>query len=279
VGSTFFAEIPVHYVEPAPSSVRPLPVPGSVGHDSPVLVVEDSPEEMLVYEKFLKGSGFYVVPAATVRQARQALAQVKPAAILLDILLRGEDAWKFLAEVKTGATTRNIPVIVATSVDDARKGLALGADVYANKPLQRGWLLTQLRRVTGRQPIRRVLVIDDDEVSRYLVRRLLDDLPCVVSEAVDGTEGLRRALKEAPDAIFLDLAMPDISGEEVLERLRAEPVTAGIPVVVVTSKVLDADERERLERHALTVVSKATERAVAAAKIRAALGVAGVFSE
>jgi CheY-like chemotaxis protein len=234
---------------------------------------------MLVYEKYLKSSGFQIVPAATLRQARHALAHITPVAIVLDILLRGEDAWRLLAELKTNATTRRIPVLVVTSVDDERKALSLGADAYARKPLDRRWLLEELRSATGQQTIRRILLIDDDEISRYLMRRLLDDLPCVVSEATSGAAGLRRVREEPPDAILLDLAMPDVSGEDVLEQLRADADTATIPVVIVTSKILADEERKRLAEHAIAIVDKGSDRKVAAREIRTALETAGVFEK
>ena len=278
VGSTFVAEIPVHYVEPVPATPA-TPAWEKAPLRAPVLVVEDSPEELLVYEKYLKSSGFEVVPAATIRQARHALAHIRPVAIVLDILLRGEDAWRLLAELKTSAATRRIPVFVVTSVDDERKALSLGADAYARKPLDRRWLLEQLRSVTGEEPIRRILLIDDDEISRYLMRRLLDDLPCVVSEATSGRAGLQRARQDPPDAILLDLAMPDVSGEEVLEQLRADSVTAGIPVVIVTSKVLADAERTRLSQQALAIVDKATDRKVAAKQVRSAFAAAALFGK
>jgi signal transduction histidine kinase/CheY-like chemotaxis protein len=278
VGSTFVAEIPVHYVEPVPATPA-TPAWEKAPLRAPVLVVEDSPEELLVYEKYLKSSGFEVVPAATIRQARHALAHIRPVAIVLDILLRGEDAWRLLAELKTSAATRRIPVFVVTSVDDERKALSLGADAYARKPLDRRWLLEQLRSVTGEEPIRRILLIDDDEISRYLMRRLLDDLPCVVSEATSGRAGLQRAREDPPDAILLDLAMPDVSGEEVLEQLRADSVTAGIPVVIVTSKVLADTERTRLSQQALAIVDKATDRKVAAKQVRSAFAAAALFGK
>ncbi|HEY3099118.1 MAG TPA: ATP-binding protein [Methylomirabilota bacterium] len=279
VGSTFFARIPVHYVEPTPAAPTAAPVWESAPLDAPVLVIEDSPEELLVYEKYLKGSGFQIVPAATIRQARHALEHVKPVAIVLDILLRGEDTWKLLAELKTNASTRRVPVIVVTSVDDERKGLSLGADAYAVKPVERRWLLDQLRRVTGQQPIRRVLVIDDDEVSRYLIRRLLDDLPCVITEASTGAAGLRHARQDLPEAILLDLGLPDVNGKAVLERLRADAATAHIPVVIVTSRVLDDAERNRLARSAVTIVDKGSDRRSASAQIRAALSAVGLFEK
>jgi CheY-like chemotaxis protein len=251
----------------------------SASLDAAVLVIEDSPEELLVYEKYLKGSGFQIVPAATIRQARHALEHVKPVAIVLDILLRGEDTWKLLAELKTNASTRRVPVIVVTSVDDERKGLSLGADAYAVKPVERRWLLDQLRRVTGQQPIRRMLVIDDDEVSRYLMRRLLDDLPCVITEAANGAAGLRHARQNVPEAILLDLGLPDVNGEAVLERLRADPATAHIPVIIVTSRVLDDAERHRLAQSAVTIVDKGSDRRTASAQIRAALSAVGLFEK
>ena len=274
VGSTFFATIPITYVEPEPAvpagdwELDPLRVP--------VLVVEDNPEEMLVYEKFLKGSGFQVVRALTTRQARQALAQMRPAAIVLDILLRGEDAWTLLAEIKRDPATRDIPVLVVSTVDDQAKGMALGADAYAMKPVERRWLLDRLQVLTGRQPVRRVLVIDDDEISRYVVRGWLDDLPCLIIEAGDGQDGLRRARDDRPDAIVLDLVMPDLTGFEVLERLRAETVTRDVPVIIVTSKVLDDAERQRLDGLGAAIVSKAAERDAAVAQLRSVLVGAGL---
>ncbi len=277
VGSTFSATIPVTYVDSEPVDAEhreweadPLRVP--------ILVVEDSPEEMLVYEKFLKGSGFQVIRAMTTRQARYVLRQMRPSAIVLDILLRGEDAWTLLAEIKSDRATRDIPVLVVSTVDDRGKGMALGADAYAVKPVERRWLLDQLRVLTGQQPVRRMLVIDDDEISRYLIRGCLDDLPCVITEARDGEEGLHRAREDPPDAIFLDLVMPGMSGFEVLERLRATQATRDIPVIVVTSKLVEDDERRRLEALGATIVSKASDRDAITARIRSILADAGVVT-
>jgi signal transduction histidine kinase/CheY-like chemotaxis protein len=276
LGSTFVATIPITYVEGVPAALDgdweadPLQVP--------ILVLEDSTEELMVYEKFLKGSGFQMVRALTTRQARHAIAHVRPAVVVLDILLRGEDAWGLLADIKGDPATRDLPVLVVSTVDDRAKGLALGADAYAVKPVERGWLLAELQRLTGRQPVRRVLVIDDNEISRYLVRGYLDDLPCVVLEAAGGEEGLRRARQDAPDAIFLDLVMPDLSGFAVLERLRASGPTAETPVIVVTSKDLDEGERRRLEALGATVLSKSADVQTAAAHIRSVLVGAGVVA-
>ena len=85
------------------------------------------------------------------RQARAALRQVRPAAIILDILLRGEDSWQWLSEIKANEATRDIPVIVVTTVEDSAKGRALGADAYLVKPVARQQLIATLDNLVGRE--------------------------------------------------------------------------------------------------------------------------------
>ena len=109
--------------------------------------------------------------------------------------------------------------------------------------MARRWLLDELHKFSGRRAPRKVLVIDDEEVSRYLLRQLFHSPPDQVIEASNGAEGLRFARDEQPQLILLDLLMPDSNGFEVLERLRAEPTTAEIPVVISTSRPLN--ERAR----------------------------------
>ena len=95
-----------------------------------------------------------------------------------------------------------------------------------------------------------VLVVDDDEVSRYLLKNLLHGANFRVSEASNGVEGLQTAQAVIPRVVFLDLNMPDLSGFEVLERLKNEPRTAEIPVIIYTSKVLDEKEMSSLSKAA-----------------------------
>ena len=115
-------------------------------------------------------------------------------------------------------------------------------------------LIRELERISN-APARRLLIVDDDEVSRYIVRTAISDQEFVVTEAESGQEGLRRAAEELPDVIVLDLMMPDLSGFEVLDRLKADSQTAGIPVIIRTSKVLDSRDRDLLSA-ATAIVSK-----------------------
>jgi signal transduction histidine kinase/DNA-binding response OmpR family regulator len=254
VGSTFSLVVPRFYVEPGPLLAEPERAvePGRL----PVLVVEDRPDDALVYERFLRGSPFQPIHARSLREARHVLAGLRPRVIVLDILLPGEDSWGFLVELKRNDETRAIPIVVATTIEDQQKGLALGADAYGVKPIARDWLLDALGMLTDTARPRRVLVVDDDEISRYLLRGVLAAARCTVHEAVHGREALEHAVEQRPDAIFLDLLMPDVTGFEVLERLKRDPRTREIPVIVFTSKPLGADERAWLEERAAIVLAK-----------------------
>ena len=100
------------------------------------------------------------------------------------------------------------------------------------------------------------LVIDDEQTARYLLRRALTSIGCRVVEAEGGVPGLSRAESEHPDVIFLDLRMPDMLGTEVLARLKRNPATSAIPVIISTSQIVADDERQRLRTHAVAVLGK-----------------------
>lgn len=124
----------------------------------------------------------------------------------------------------------------------------------------------------------KILIIDDEEVSRYTIKSWLGDLPCTAIEATDGYEGLYRARTEQPQAILLDLLMPGLTGFTVLEQLKSDPVTSAIPVIIVTSKRLEAQEYEQLAARAVAIVSKeSNSREEAIAQIRAAFLKAGLI--
>jgi CheY-like chemotaxis protein len=127
------------------------------------------------------------------------------------------------------------------------------------------------------EELTKILIIDDEEVSRYTIKSWLADLPCTTIEATDGYEGLYRARTEKPQAILLDLLMPGLTGFTVLEQLKSDVATSAIPVIIVTSKRLEAEEYEQLAAKAVAIVSKeSNSREDAIAQLQAALDRAGL---
>jgi CheY-like chemotaxis protein len=161
-------------------------------------------------------------------------------------------------------------------VDNKEKALALGADGFLPKPMDRLWLLQELQQVANRDNRPHVLIVDDDEVARYLLKGLLAQTGFRIAEAKGGNEGLRHARQYKPDLIILDLGMPDLSGFEVLLNLKQDPETGKIPVIIHTSKILDAGERAMLE-DAVDIISKNTQsRELVMANFLQAFGKAGI---
>lgn len=270
VGSTFSLDIPAVYQGPGEAVTVPEVSRIQDPTRYPVVVLEDNPETVFIYEKYLKGTPFQVIPASTTAEARRIVREVRPVAAVFDIMLGQESAWSLISEMKAGATTRGMPLFVVTMVDNRHKARALGADDFAEKPVDRAWLVERLSSAIEGMARERVLVVDDDVASRYLLGGYLSETRYEVVEASDGARALELVREASPVAVFLDLQMPGMSGEQVLERLRAEPRTEELPVVVYTSRVLDPAARARLAG-ATAFVSKEASREVALRTIREAM--------
>jgi len=246
---------------------------------APVLVLEDDRQTLFLYEKYLERSGFQVLPVRTVEDARRTLQRVRPAAMVLDVMLEGETSWNFLAEMKTKEDTRDIPILVVTITDREQKARALGADEFWLKPVDATQLLRKLGELANRGPVERILIIDDDEVHRYLLKQLLKDTPYALLEAEGGRDALKLAREKAPHLIFLDFLLRDMTAFDVLDELKADPRTREIPVILQTSHELKEDERTRLATETAAILAKHTlSREVAISRIRDALSKAGLGS-
>lgn len=139
--------------------------------------------------------------------------------------------------------------------------------------------LDKLNLLVKPGPQQKLLIIDDDQVSRYLLKELLADTHFTIIEAVAGHEGIRLAHEENPACIFLDLMMPEMNGFEVLEQLKSDPATSNIPVIVHTSNLLQPQERRHLTERTVAIISKEiSQREVAIALIREALMKAGLVA-
>ena len=255
VGSTFTLAIPSRLQMPSKaSSVEWRPERGKV----PLLVIEDAADALYFYDKVLRDSSFQIFAAQTVGEARAALDAINPSMVILDVVIAGEQAWDVLADLRNDPRTSDIPIIVVSSAPERSKALSLGADEFLSKPIDRRLLLTTLTALQARRvPPLRVLVIDDEEIARFVVRQCLPMPEFELFEATGGETGLTRARAETFDAIILDLTMPDVSGVEVLQRLRSNAATRGVPTIIVTSQSLDDEERRTLLNDAQGVMSKA----------------------
>jgi PAS domain S-box-containing protein len=220
-----------------------------------ILVVEDDDATRRLISRRLKAAGFRTVEASGGAQAISAARELLPAVITLDMVMPSVDGWTVLAALRDDPRTRDIPVVVASVIDDREMAINLGAAEYVPKPFPVDDLLGVVERVLP-DGNARVLVVDDDLQTLELVRRGLGDAGIQVEVAAGGKEALRIALDHEHDLVITDLLMPEMSGFELIVRLRAEERTRAVPIVVFTGKELDAADRATLNGQVLHLLEK-----------------------
>jgi signal transduction histidine kinase/CheY-like chemotaxis protein len=253
-GSTFFVKIPANYVGESIQAEDSAALPAPEFHRAPVLYLEDTPETALLFESYLRPTEFQPILASTIDQAELWINRHKPAAVVADVYLGSDETWGFVARLREQMP--DVPVIVTSIFDRGRAAFLQGASLFLPKPFGRDVLLRELRRLTAQSGTRRVLLVDDNEVARYILREVLDRPWIEFREAGNGAEALAALNESLPDALILDLLMPDISGFEILRQLRAQPGTAALPVLIYTSKRLTDAEKAQLEAWQARVVRK-----------------------
>jgi signal transduction histidine kinase/DNA-binding response OmpR family regulator len=220
-----------------------------------ILVVEDDPAAAALMTEYLGTDGYEVEVVASGEDALERVVQDPPALVSLDIGLAGAlDGWQVLTSLKAHPETANIPVIVCTAGNGHREAATLGAADFLVKPFSGA----RIREVVARliPSGGSVLVADDDENVRGLVREALAAERVEVTEAADGEEALALVRAHKPDVVVLDLVMPKLDGFSVLEQIQDDPETRFLPVVVLTGKELSEDERRFLRFRAFSVLEK-----------------------
>jgi signal transduction histidine kinase/CheY-like chemotaxis protein len=254
-GSTFTCTLPVR--SPA-ALVRATPDPPRAGRSAEkVLVVEDDAQAYAMISSALGSAGYLSIRARHGEEALHLAREMHPIAVTLDLVLPGLDGWEVLKTLKSDAATRDIPVVIISRVDERDLGVALGAEDYFVKPVDRGRLLDRVRQLTATNKTKsRLLLIDDDVSLHQLLDEELSALGYTIESALSGEAGFAAAKKNAPDVILLDLMMPGMSGFEVAGLLKGEPSTARIPILVLTSKEISAEDRRELQSKVAAYVQK-----------------------
>ena len=262
-GTTFTVTLPanVAVTEAPPASAAAASAPEIGDQSKPlVLVIDDDPAALDLMQRTLTKDG-YVVQAAADGPTGLALARAaRPSVILLDVMMPGMDGWAVLSELKADPELRSVPVIMSTMVDNQQMGLALGADEYLVKPIDRERLAAALQRHSGHRDSGPVLVVDDDPAARDLARRALEGEGWKILTVENGRLALEQVASTRPALIVLDLMMPEMDGFEFLHHLREKPEWRDIPVIVVTAKDLTAEDRRVLTGGVEKVLAKGAYR-------------------
>jgi signal transduction histidine kinase/DNA-binding response OmpR family regulator len=241
-GSTFAFALPRHEARRAAADDA-----AEAGTAGTVVVIEDDRRSADLLTLYLEGAGYAVLVAGDGVDGLELVRRVEPVAVILDVRLPRLDGWDVLARLKADPATASLPVVIVSMIDERGRGFALGAAEYLVKPVDRERFLSALERyVPARTDRPTVVVIDDDPIDLDLVEAILAPAGYSVLRAAGGEEGVALVAREQPAVVLLDLLMPGVDGFAVIERLRADPETAEVPIVVLTAKEMTGDDRVRL---------------------------------
>jgi CheY-like chemotaxis protein len=226
-----------------------------------LLIVEDDPHYAHVMCDLARDKGFKVLVAMRGAEALALTRQYRPTAVSLDVFLPDMLGWTVLSHLKQDPATRHIPVQMLTLDEDRQHGLARGAFAFVTKPTTTESLEAALSRIKEYTAPRRkrLLVVEDNAAEQLSITELLGHNDIDIAVASMGEEALT-ALRQQPfDCVVLDLRLPDMSGFEVLERIRDDATLGDVPVVVFTGKELSPEEDAQLHTLARSVVVKGVE--------------------
>src|SRR5438309_2009573 len=259
-GSVFTLVLPIHArVQPPGEHARAGAVNGH-GSGPLVLVVEDDPAAAELLTRQLTNAGYRTEVARSGNDALERARQLKPAAITLDIIMPALDGGEVITRLKSDEATSSIPIVVVSVVDNPELGMALGAIDYFVKPVNSSALVDRLnrfdiQRAPGQRKVR-VLVVDDEAANRTLLTEALEPAGFTVLPAAGGREAIAIAKSSRPDLVLLDLIMPEVSGYDVVEALRADEKTRDTPIMVLTAANLTDADRRQLNGRVSQIISR-----------------------
>ena len=236
------------------SDDRSLIQPG----DRVLLVIENDLPFARILMSLGRAQNFRALAAVRGDVGLQMARQHRPDAITLDLDLPGLDGWNVLDRLKHDPSTRHIPVHVISVSDDSHRGMRLGARTYLAKPSDPESLneaFANIREFTDRK-LKTLLIVEDDEVQRETLVELIGDGDVKITAVGSGQEALDELEAQPFDCIVLDLGLNDMSGLDLLEKMRADKTLSQVPVIVYTGKELSKSEEAELRRLAQTIIIK-----------------------
>jgi CheY-like chemotaxis protein len=188
---------------------------------------------------------------ATIALARE----FKPDAITIT---PDNEGWMVLDRLKRDLTSRHIPVQVITGQKDRQRALHLGAFAFFERGVNEDTLAKGLENVKTflDREVKNLLIVEDDEKQRKAILELIGDGDVEIAALASGDEALAALRTTHFDCMVVDLGLPDMSGFDLLERLKKELGLYDLPVIVYTAKQLSPKEETRLRKLAETIIVK-----------------------
>jgi HAMP domain-containing protein/CheY-like chemotaxis protein/signal transduction histidine kinase len=227
--------------------------------DRVLLIIDDDPPFAKILLELARENGFRGVVALRGDTGLTLARELRPDAITLDLRLPVVDGWAILDRLKHDPRTRHIPVHVISAVEEGRqRGLRLGAMAYLQKPIDHATLSTAFASVKGfiERRVKNLLIVEDDPTQRAAIVSLIGNGDVHSTAVGTAREGLDALHREHFDCMVLDLGLPDMTGFEFIERVKAEPALREVPIIVYTGRDLTPEEETELKRVTDAIIVK-----------------------
>jgi signal transduction histidine kinase/CheY-like chemotaxis protein/CHASE3 domain sensor protein len=223
-----------------------------------ILVVEDEIRFAGILYDLAHELGYSCLVGLGAKEGLALARQYRPDAVLLDIRLPDESGLTVLQRLKENPQTRHIPVHMVSVEDRAEAAMLLGAIGYAVKPATRDQLKDVFAKLEAKlaQKLKRVLLVEDDELQRDSIARLIGDADTEIVAVPTGTEALEHLHASVFDCMVIDLKLPDMQGNELLRRMSGEHIQSFPPVIVYTGRNLTRDEEAELLKYSRSIIIK-----------------------
>ena len=223
-----------------------------------ILIIEDDHRFAAILRDLAREMGYKSVVAHSANDGLAAAAKYRPSAILLDINLPDHSGLGVLDQLKRNPQTRHIPVHVASAIDHTQEALERGAIGYALKPVKREQLVDAIKLLEAKfsQGLRRLLIVEDDEVQRDSMERLLGGAGVEITAVENAAAALRELKAKTFDCMVMDLNLPGLSGYQLLEQMSSADDVGFPPVIVYTASALTRDQEQALRRFSRSIIVK-----------------------
>ncbi|MFZ6644829.1 response regulator [Undibacterium sp. TJN25] len=228
------------------------------GNKRTVLVIEDEPDFARILYDLAHEMQYQCLVAMTASEGLQMAADFLPDAILLDIKLPDASGMSVLQKLKTTGAIRHIPVHIVSATDRVQVALQQGAVGYAVKPTTREQLKQVFEKLESKfsQTTKRVLLVEDDDRQRESVMELIGSDNVEITAVGYGNEALELLRTSIFDCMIIDLKLPDIQGQELLQRMASEEIFSFPPVIVYTGRQLTRSEEAELQKYSRSIIIK-----------------------
>jgi CheY-like chemotaxis protein/HAMP domain-containing protein len=230
-------------------------------NDKTILIIEDDVAFAKVLLDIARSKGYKGILAHQGNTGLSLARYYHPDAIILDMKLPVLDGSEVLKLLKNDPELRHIPVQIMSGYDRRKEGLELGAFDFIRKPLTHDAVQEAFDRIQEfiNRKLKKLLVVEDNKEQNKAIRELIGNGDIKSFSAFTGQEAYNMLQNERFDCIIIDLGLPDMSGFELMEKIKESEQLNKIPIIVYTGRDMNKDEARQLEKLANTVVLKTTD--------------------